>query len=115
MRNTLLDFLRAFRKTIIVWIVLSLFVVVGIYLGVPKKDNWRQYHCCWMDNRGIRRFDDYARSCAVDRPYNCQRIITSSNMAFKRAFQVTIVCGFDHKNYGTSPVKRYFSISGKIK
>ena len=37
MRNTLLDFLRAFRKTIIVWIFLTLFVVVGIYFGVPKK------------------------------------------------------------------------------
>ena len=37
MKNTLLDFLRAFRKTIIIWIVLSLFVVAGIYFGVPKK------------------------------------------------------------------------------
>lgn len=37
MRNTLLDFLRAFRKTIIVWIILSVFVVIGIYFGVPKK------------------------------------------------------------------------------
>ena len=37
MRNTLLDFLRAFRKTIIIWIVLSIFVVIGIYFGVPKK------------------------------------------------------------------------------
>jgi len=33
----LLDFLRAFRKTIIIWIVLSIFVVIGIYFGVPKK------------------------------------------------------------------------------
>ena len=37
MRNTLIDFLRAFRKTIIIWIVLSIFVVVSIYFGVPKK------------------------------------------------------------------------------
>jgi len=33
----LLDFLRAFRKTIIIWIMLSIFVVIGIYFGVPKK------------------------------------------------------------------------------
>ncbi len=37
MRNTLIDFLRAFRKTIIIWIVLSIFVAVSIYFGVPKK------------------------------------------------------------------------------
>jgi len=37
MKNTLLDFFRAFRKTIIIWVVLSIFVAVGIYFGVPKK------------------------------------------------------------------------------
>jgi len=32
-----MDFLRAFRKTIIIWIMLSVFVVIGIYFGVPNK------------------------------------------------------------------------------
>ena len=37
MKNSFLDFLRAFRKTIIVWVLLLAFVLIGIYFGVPKK------------------------------------------------------------------------------
>ena len=37
MKNSFLDFLKAFRKTIIVWVLLLVFVLIGIYFGVPKK------------------------------------------------------------------------------
>lgn len=37
MKNSFLDFLKAFRKTIIVWVLLLAFVLIGIYFGVPKK------------------------------------------------------------------------------
>ncbi len=37
MKNTLSDFFGAFRKTIIVWTLLIIFVIAGIYFGVPKK------------------------------------------------------------------------------
>ena len=37
MKNTLSDFFGAFRKTIIVWMLLILFVIAGAYFGVPKK------------------------------------------------------------------------------
>ncbi len=37
MKNSFLDFLRAFRKTILIWIFIIVFVIVGIYFGVPKK------------------------------------------------------------------------------
>ena len=37
MKNTLSDFFRAFRKTIIVWALIIVFVIAGAYFGVPKK------------------------------------------------------------------------------
>lgn len=37
MKNTLSDFFGAFRKTIIVWTLLIIFVIAGVYFGVPKK------------------------------------------------------------------------------
>ena len=37
MKNTLADFFGAFRKTIIVWMLILLFVIAGAYFGVPKK------------------------------------------------------------------------------
>lgn len=37
MKNSFIDFLRAFRKTIIIWILIIAFVLIGIYFGVPKK------------------------------------------------------------------------------
>ena len=37
MKNTLSDFFGAFRKTIIVWVLIIVFVIAGVYFGVPKK------------------------------------------------------------------------------
>jgi len=37
MKNSFIDFLRAFRKTIVIWILIIAFVLLGIYFGVPKK------------------------------------------------------------------------------
>ena len=37
MKNSFLDFLRAFRKTIVIWILIIAFVLIGFYFGVPKK------------------------------------------------------------------------------
>ena len=37
MKNSFIDFLRAFRKTIVIWILIIAFVLFGIYFGVPKK------------------------------------------------------------------------------
>jgi len=37
MKNSFIDFLRAFRKTIIIWILIIAFVPIGVYFGVPKK------------------------------------------------------------------------------
>jgi len=37
MKNSFLDFLRAFRKTILIWILIIAFVLIGFYFGVPKK------------------------------------------------------------------------------
>ena len=37
MKNSFIDFLRAFRKTIIIWLLIIAFVPIGIYFGVPKK------------------------------------------------------------------------------
>jgi len=37
MKNSFFDFLRAFRKTIVIWILIIAFVLIGFYFGVPKK------------------------------------------------------------------------------
>ncbi len=37
MKNSFIDFLRTFRKTIVIWILIIAFVLIGIYFGVPKK------------------------------------------------------------------------------
>ena len=37
MNNSFLDFLKAFRKTIIIWIVIVGLVIAAYYFGVPKK------------------------------------------------------------------------------
>ena len=37
MKNSFIDFLGAFRKTLLIWILIIAFVIIGIYLGVPKK------------------------------------------------------------------------------
>ena len=37
MKNSFVDFLRTFRKTLLIWILIIAFVLIGIYFGVPKK------------------------------------------------------------------------------
>ena len=37
MKNSIVDFFGAFKKTIIIWTLIVIFVIVGIYFGVPKK------------------------------------------------------------------------------
>ena len=37
MKNSFIDFLGAFRRTLLIWIFIIVFVLIGIYFGVPKK------------------------------------------------------------------------------
>ena len=37
MINSFIDFLKAFRKTLIIWFLITAFVIIGVYFGVPKK------------------------------------------------------------------------------
>ena len=37
MKNSFIDFLGAFRKTLLIWILIIAFVIIGVYFGVPKK------------------------------------------------------------------------------
>ncbi len=37
MKNSFIDFIRAFRKTLLIWILIIAFVLIGFYFGVPKK------------------------------------------------------------------------------
>lgn len=37
MKNSFGDFLRTFRKTILIWVFITAFVIIGFYFGVPKK------------------------------------------------------------------------------
>ena len=37
MKTTFLEFVKAFKKTIIIWAVLGILIAIGYYFGVPKK------------------------------------------------------------------------------
>jgi len=37
LKNSFADFFGAFRKTILIWTFIIIFVIVGVYFGIPKK------------------------------------------------------------------------------